>query len=339
MELIYALALMITGVAAGSASGMLGVGGCFIMVPVQFWVLTSSGVEPTLATRISFGTALAVALPTAANAARSHRQRGAVDLRAAILLGGAGLVGAFIGGVAAAHAPGTLLRIVFGVVIIGAASRMLVGPQPKTAGCCAGWKCEDFVGVNGDGVNGDGVDGSVRGDDGGGEDGWEDDGDGTDGKGVTVGENDADLVDRGDGPEAKSDSSYLLLGLPIGFLCGLIGIGGGVIMVPVLSTAMGFGMHRAVGTSNAAIILTSSGGVLSYVFNGLGASGLPSFSLGYVNLLQMALLAGTSIPAACVGVRVAHRLQPHHLRAVFTVLMIYMGLRMMGAFELFHLPI
>jgi len=291
VELVYALALMIAGAGAGFASGMLGVGGCFIMVPVQFWVLTSMGVEPTLATRISFGTALAVALPTAINAACGHRRRGVVDSRAALLLGASGLVGAFFGGMVAAHAPGTLLRIVFGLVIIAAALRMAVGSDPEAVGCIGGG-CPDGGGV-----------------------------------------------ENGFGLAARSDSCYLLLGLPLGLLCGLIGIGGGVIMVPVLSMAMGFGMHRAVGTSTAAIILTSSGGVLSYIFNGLGVSGLPAHSIGYVNLLQVALLAGTSMPAAWVGVRVAHLLPADRLRTIFILLMIYMALRMMGIFELLGLPI
>ena len=110
-------------------------------------------------------------------------------------------------------------------------------------------------------------------------------------------------------------------------------------MVPVLAMAMGFGMHRAVGTSTAAIILTSSGGVLSYVFNGLGVSALPVHSVGYVNLLQWALLVGISMPAAWVGVRAAHQLPADRLRAVFILLMIYMALKMTGIFELLGLPI
>jgi len=292
VELVYVLALMIAGAGAGLASGMLGVGGCFIMVPVQLWVLTSMGVEPTLATRASFGTALAVALPTAINAASGHRRRGAVDSRAALLLGTSGLFGALFGGAVAAQAPGGLLRIAFGLVIISAALRMAMVSDPEARGSIGGGGFTEGGGF------GDGGRGGVR-----------------------------------------SDSCYLLLGLPLGILCGLIGIGGGVIIVPVLSMAMGFGMHRAVGTSTAAIILTSSGGVLSYVFNGFGVSGLPAHSVGYVNLLQVALLAGMSIPAAWVGVRAAHRLPADRLRAAFILLMVYMGLRMMGVFELLCLSV
>ena len=59
------IALLLTGIAVGFASGLLGVGGCFIMVPVQYWALTSIGVDPTIAIRIAFGTNLLVVLPTA----------------------------------------------------------------------------------------------------------------------------------------------------------------------------------------------------------------------------------------------------------------------------------
>ncbi len=72
------------------------------------------------------------------------------------------------------------------------------------------------------------------------------------------------------------------------------------------------------------------GGVLSYVYHGLGVSGLP-FSLGYINLLQVALLAGASIPTARVGVRAAHRIPSRPAEEVFTLLMVYIGLEMMGA--------
>ena len=99
--------------------------------------------------------------------------------------------------------------------------------------------------------------------------------------------------------------TYVLWGLPLGFACGLIGIGGGVLMVPVMATILKFRMHSAVDTSTAMMIFTSIGGALSYMLDGLNVSGLPPYSVGYVNLLQWILLAGTSVPMAQVGVRAA----------------------------------
>ena len=264
------------------------------MVPVQIWVLTSSGVEPTMAIRIAFGTALAVALPTAVNGAFGHHRRGAVVPRAALLLGVAGFAGAFFGGAGAAVAPGEVLRVAFGLVVIAAAVRMATAPDPKSSG---------------GGVESD-VEGGYRG-----------------------------YRDPIGCALSRSDGVYLLLGLPVGFISGLVGIGGGLMMVPVLSMAMGFGIHRAVGTSTAAIILTSSGGVLSYVYHGIAVPGLPPFSLGYVNLLQAALLAGASIPMAWAGVRAAHRLPADRLRGVFSLVMVYIGLEMIGAFDILQILI
>jgi uncharacterized membrane protein YfcA len=62
-QLIYILVLLITGIVVGFACGLLGVGGGFIMVPVQIWTLNSMGIDPTIATRIALGTSLAVILP------------------------------------------------------------------------------------------------------------------------------------------------------------------------------------------------------------------------------------------------------------------------------------
>jgi len=67
------------------------------------------------------------------------------------------------------------------------------------------------------------------------------------------------------------------------------------------------------------------------VANGLEVPGLPPHFLGYVNLLQWALLAGTSISIAWAGVRVAHRLSPDRLKLVFAVVMLYIALKMMAS--------
>lgn len=273
MEPLYVAILLMTGAVAGFASGMLGIGGCFIMVPVQFWILTAMNVDPTIAIRISFGTALAAALPTAINGAIGHRRKGVVVEKAALLLGISGMFGAFLGGTLATHVPASVLKTTFGLIILIAAIKMTTEDAKPTKK-----------------------------------------------------------------PETGT-LPFLIFGLPLGFICGLIGIGGGTIMVPVMVTLMGFRIHQAVGTSTAAIIFTSSGGVASYMINGLGAPDLPAYSVGYVNLHQLILLAGTSIPMARTGVWAAHRLPAESLKRIFALLMLYVSLKMIGLFELLHLPI
>ena len=270
----FIIALLITGIGVGFASGLLGVGGCFIMVPVQYWVLTATGIDPTIAIRVAFGTNLLVVLPTALSGAIGHTRKGAVLWRAGIVLGVTGAFSSLLGGYVAAHLPGRILTTIFGLAILAGAVRMLTAKPPK----------------------------------------------------ITE-------------EPTKNLFTYFLWGLPLGFACGLIGIGGGVLMVPVMVVILKFRMHQAVGTSTAMMIFTSIGGVTSYIIEGLGVSGLPEYSIGYVNLLQWILLAGTSVPMAQVGVRTAHRLPAKQLRYVFIAVMVYMGLKMIGVFSWLHLPI
>lgn len=273
IQIIYIIVLLITGIAVGFASGLLGVGGCFIMVPVQLWVLTSMGLDPTIATRVAFGTSLAVVLPTAFSGCHGHSCLGAVLWRPGVILGISGMAGAFIGGSIAAHLPGDVLKLIFGLAVLAGALRMLLA-------------------------------GKIR-------------------------------------PGQSRDSTfyYVLWGFPLGFVSGLSGIGGGVLMVPAMVVAMGFTMHQAVGTSSLGIAFNALGGILSYALNGWGAPGLPPYSIGYIDLLQLALLAGTSIPMAQVGAKFAHRLPGEQLRFVFIVLMLYVSLNMIGVFQWLHLPL
>ncbi len=130
-----------------------------------------------------------------------------------------------------------------------------------------------------------------------------------------------------------------LWGLPIGFMAGLIGIGGGVFMVPVMTLVFGFPMHLAVGTSVAAISIMSVGGIAGYVSSGIGVAGIPSPSFGYVYIWAWLCLVAGSILMTQVGVRIAHRVPAKQLGWVFGVLALYIGLRMLGLFEWLGWPI
>ena len=122
-------------------------------------------------------------------------------------------------------------------------------------------------------------------------------------------------------------------GFPIGMVTGLTGLGGGVLIVSVLVLALNFPMDVAVGTSVAAIILASLGGIAGYVVNGLGVPGLPPHSLGYINIPVWLCLAATSIPLAQLGARAAHVLPAKQLKYIFIAFMVYAGLEMIGAFS------
>ena len=126
---------------------------------------------------------------------------------------------------------------------------------------------------------------------------------------------------------------WVACAVPIGLVTGILGIGGGILFIPVMRVFLGVRMHNAVAISLATMIFTSIGGVIGYIINGLGVSNLPPYSIGYVNLPSWFLLTVTSVGMAQVGAVVSHRVRGRYLRYIFTGIMLLLGLRMLGVFD------
>ena len=239
----YYLGLILIGIVAGFASGLLGVGGGFLIVPFQYFLLKYIGVEPDLALLISFGTSLAIIIPTAISGAYKHSQK--LD----------NIVG-----------PGIrILEIIFGCLLLFIAIRNLLSRDKKEK-------------------------------------------------------------------EARFDFNFLaimLTGLFVGFFSGLLGIGGGIFLIVILTMLLGFSMIRAIGISSVFISLTAIGGTLSYMISGWGVNTFP-FSIGYVSIVNFLLIACFSVPLAQVGAKYAHKLPEKRLKQVFGVVVLYIALKMLG---------
>jgi len=126
MTIAHIIILLGTGVGVGFASGLLGVGGGFIIVPVQYMLFTNMGIPTDIAMKVAFGTSLLVILPTVASGAWRHHKRGAVWWKAAIIMGLCGFIAAFGGATLATYLPGATLKIVFGAVVLASGIRMLI---------------------------------------------------------------------------------------------------------------------------------------------------------------------------------------------------------------------
>jgi uncharacterized membrane protein YfcA len=113
-----------------------------------------------------------------------------------------------------------------------------------------------------------------------------------------------------------------LIGVVVGLMSALLGIGGGVLMVPVLHLLFGKDMQTAVGTSLAAMVLGSVAGAARHA--------------GFQNIdwvMAAALGAGAVVGAYAIGAPLAEALSSEALRRIFGVLMLVFGLRMLGLFE------
>ena len=120
-----------------------------------------------------------------------------------------------------------------------------------------------------------------------------------------------------------------IIGLLVGFSSGLLGVGGGIFIIAILTGLLGFSMIEAIGTSSIFISLTAIGGFLSYIVSGWGVSTFP-YSIGYVSIINFLLIACFSVPFASLGAKYAHRIPQKKLKILFSILVLYMALKMLG---------
>jgi uncharacterized membrane protein YfcA len=128
-------------------------------------------------------------------------------------------------------------------------------------------------------------------------------------------------------PQAVAPLPLLLVGLAGGAFSAFFGVGGGVIAVPLMIILVQLPAQRAVGNSSALIVISSLAGAISYLLHGLNLPNLPPYSLGYVNLLVLVLVAPFTILCARLGVRIAAGLPHAKLVRVFSLLLVVVGLR------------
>lgn len=109
---------------------------------------------------------------------------------------------------------------------------------------------------------------------------------------------------------------FLAVGLAAGVLAGLAGVGGGIIIVPLLVFAFGFTQHTAQGTSLA--VLIPPVGLLAM---------LKYYKAGDVNLKAAALIAGGLILGSIFGAKFALGLPQATLKKIFGAILLLTSLR------------
>jgi len=121
-----------------------------------------------------------------------------------------------------------------------------------------------------------------------------------------------------------------LVGGSIGVLSALVGIGGGVMLIPFLTLLLGYPPRQAVGTSASVIPLIAFSGAVGYIVHGWGEEGLPAFSAGYVNLWFVLCVSLSSMLVAPLGAKVGSRMHGKWLNRLFAILLIFVACKMLG---------
>ncbi len=105
-------------------------------------------------------------------------------------------------------------------------------------------------------------------------------------------------------------SGMVFVGISVGTMTGLLGVGGGVLYMPLLLLVVGLNVHQAVGTSLGVVLFNASAGALSH-----GA-------MGNVTMMVVLPLLLTSTIGVQIGVGICHRLHATRLRKFFALIVL-----------------
>jgi len=226
--------------------------------------------------QVAIGASLVGVIATSTGAASYYVQEGLSNIRLGMVLETATTVGSVIGALIAVYTNQQILAVAFGVLLVYASFYMV--RRPERLAPPREEKKVAFVDLS------------------------------------------ASYTDKKDGSEVKYDVGRLDRGLGAslgaGTLSGLLGVGGGVVQVPVMNIWMGAPMKAAAATSNFMMGITALAGAVIYYGHGL-------MSPVVTGLVAVGIFFG-----AMVGSRVAHIVAGISLRRFFAVVMVAIAILM-----------
>ncbi len=238
---------LLTGTISGFVSGLLGVGGGVIMVPLMVAYIG-------LTQHAAHGTSLAVMIFTGLASAIAYGWQGSLDMGVVVQLAIGTMIGARFGALLCSRIPADKLRRGFGFLVVVIGLRMVL-PLPV-----------------------------------------------------------ADPIVAAGSPAAVAVT--VVLGLLVGVLSGLMGVGGGMFMVPGMVLLLGMAQQEAQGVSLAVIVPTAISGAFTH------------YQKGNVSTEIVPWLAIPSVLTALLGSYAAHLLPAAVLRQLFGLLLLFVGSRM-----------
>lgn len=271
----------VCGIGVGMLSGLLGIGGGVVMVPL---FRLAFGMSPLAAT----ATSLFTIIPTSLSGMAKHVRNNTAIVRVGVLCGIAGACLSPVGVMAASASPGWMVMAAAASVIAYSSFTMLrkalKAPKASAAGSPAPACAQAGAGS------------SSRG-------------------GASVAESGGASASSGcvERPAASWKAGLTpsfvakvaLIGVIAGFLSGYVGVGGGFIMVPLFMSLLGVPMRKASGTSLLAVCILAVPGALQQAF------------LGNIDYVVGIATAVGSIPGAFIGASLVKKVPERALRFAF----------------------
>jgi len=120
------------GLVAGFLSGLLGIGGGLVLIPVFAAVFAAQGVDAAVLMPLTMGTSLATIIFTSFSSLRAHHARGCVDWTLFRRMAPGLAIGSLCGAVVSTQLPGVALKVAFVIFAGFAATQLLLGRQSQS---------------------------------------------------------------------------------------------------------------------------------------------------------------------------------------------------------------
>ena len=127
------------------------------------------------------------------------------------------------------------------------------------------------------------------------------------------------------GQEPPKGAKMVGLSSVVGFIAAMTGTSGGTLTTPVLS-AFNVHLERALAISAATGLITGTVAAIGSIISGWHAKDLPSYSLGYVDVIIFVAMVPTVMIAAPIGVSVSHKMNERTLQLTYALLLIGIGI-------------
>ncbi|MCB1072587.1 MAG: sulfite exporter TauE/SafE family protein [Chlamydiales bacterium] len=249
------------GILAGLLSGLLGIGGGIVTIPLLLLAFTQIGVPSVEVMHLAIGTSLAAMVFNTLSASYSHYKKGGVLFHIVKPMGVGIVIGAIFGALIARFASSSFLQIFFGIFETLLGIRFLL-PEPKIT---KEKKLPPFWGLS-------------------------------------------------------------LISLAVTTLSTMLGIGGGIVNVPIL-THFNIPVKKAIGTSSALSFLIALFGAFFFLLVGMHSTRVND-SVGYVYIPAFLVISVISFFIAPFGAKLAHILPTKILKRIFGLALLVAGLMM-----------
>ncbi|MGV1033699.1 MAG: sulfite exporter TauE/SafE family protein [Microbacteriaceae bacterium] len=237
-----AIALLGVGLGAGFLSGLFGVGGGIVIVPL----LVVMGYDIKRSSAISLGAVLLISVAGVI----SYASFGEVNWLLAAFLAIGSVIGAQLGSRVLGRLPAKIVQLSFAAFLLAVAVSLFIIPTTREGAVELDW------------MNG---------------------------------------------------GAAVLLGLMVGTLAAILGIGGGIIIVPALMLGFGAGDLLARGTAIAMMIPTSISGTIAHI------------RAGRADLVASALIGAGAVLTAALGALVARAMNPQLGNTLFGLFVVFLA--------------